>query len=129
MKHRILAGFTSLLILFSIAALVLSAVVVRSVAREQLLEQITAQVNGLAHQLQDQDAVQALEGLVTSSRVTLVDADGVVLFDNWMADEMDNHIDRPEIVEARKNGYGSAIRFSKTKNSTTVYAARLLSDG
>ncbi|MDI9520168.1 MAG: ATP-binding protein [Bacillota bacterium] len=129
MKRRILTGVISLLVVFTVTAFALSAVVVRSVAGDQLLKQLEAQADSLAHQLLNRDEAQALEGLVTSSRVTLVDTDGEVLFDNWTSEEMDNHNDRPEILEARKNGHGKAVRFSKTKNSTMMYAARLLPGG
>ncbi len=129
MKRRILFGFIALILFFSVVAISLSAFIVRAVAREQLLTQITAQADSLVHQVQGRDVVAAMEGLITSSRVTVIDVDGTVLFDNWMTNELDNHNNRLEVQKARESGYGSAVRYSDTKNSTAMYAARLLPDG
>ncbi len=129
MKRRILIGLIALLVFFSAVSIVMSALIVRSVAREQLLSQLTDQADSLVKQVEGKDALSLMQGLITSSRVTLIAGDGSVLFDNWMTDELDNHNGRPEVEQARKTGYGSAVRFSDTKNSTAMYAARLLPDG
>ena len=71
-----------------------------------------------------------LEGLNSPSRITWVDTDGTVLYDN-MADpaEMENHADREEIREAMLGVQGSSVRRSSTLSETTIYAARRLEDG
>ncbi len=57
-------------------------------------------------------------------RLTLVAADGRVLQDNQSpATEMDNHADRPEIIDALESGVGRSIRFSQTVGADLVYAA------
>ncbi|MDD7209774.1 MAG: ATP-binding protein [Lachnospiraceae bacterium] len=63
-------------------------------------------------------------------RVTWIDADGNVLYDND-ADigNMDNHMSRPEIKSAFADGEGSAVRKSKTLNTNTFYYAVRLTDG
>lgn len=63
-------------------------------------------------------------------RFTWIAADGEVLFDS-MAEkaEMDNHLNREEISEAFKTGFGSSTRNSATLTEETLYEARLLSDG
>ncbi|MGN1090333.1 MAG: sensor histidine kinase [Huintestinicola sp.] len=65
-----------------------------------------------------------------SYRITWIAADGSVLFDS-MAEkaEMDNHLDREEISEAFKTGWGSSARHSATLTEETLYEAKLLSDG
>jgi len=65
---------------------------------------------------------------VSPSRITWIDHDGNVLFDN-SGKEMTNHSDRPEFKEAIKNGIGSSSRLSKTLSEKTYYYAILLSDG
>lgn len=63
-------------------------------------------------------------------RFTWIAADGSVLFDS-MAEkaDMDNHLNREEITEAIKTGWGSSARQSATLTEETIYEAKLLSDG
>ena len=71
-----------------------------------------------------------LEDLNLTNRVTWVDTDGTVLYDN-QADPaaMENHGDRVEIQEAMRGSQGSAVRYSETLSEKTFYVARRLSDG
>jgi two-component system phosphate regulon sensor histidine kinase PhoR len=63
-------------------------------------------------------------------RVTWIDEDGTVLYDNDASAELlSNHNDRPEIQEAFDKGSGEAIRKSDTMNKTTFYYAVLLDNG
>lgn len=63
-------------------------------------------------------------------RITKIDSDGIVLFDN-NADigEMDNHAYRPEIEQAKEKGFGQCVRRSDTLNRNTFYYAINLDDG
>lgn len=65
-----------------------------------------------------------------SARVTRIAADGTVLFDS-SADPatMENHLNRPEVQDALRNGSGSSTRVSATLGRQNYYAAILLSDG
>ena len=75
----------------------------------------------------------ALDLLVRSSgarlhaRVTAIDADGRVLSDSGVrpADvpRMENHLHRPEVVEASRSGTGSSRRLSATLDRDFVYLA------
>lgn len=57
-------------------------------------------------------------------RLTLLDLDGVVLFDNMAdADNIENHRDRPEFQDAVKDGHGESIRRSSTLGQDTYYYA------
>ena len=63
-------------------------------------------------------------------RVTWIDENGTVLYDNDASAELlSNHNDRPEIQEAFDKGSGEAIRKSDTMNKTTFYYAVLLDNG
>lgn len=70
------------------------------------------------------------ENLNTQNRITWIDESGNVIYDN-MADakSMENHSDREEYIEAIKDGYGKAERYSSTLSKKTVYYAVLLEDG
>lgn len=63
-------------------------------------------------------------------RVTLIGQDGTVIFDS-QADygSMENHLERPEVIEAIERGYGSDRRESDTLMRNLHYAATVLSDG
>ena len=65
-----------------------------------------------------------------AERITYIDTDGTVLFDNRSdAEDMENHLDREEIQEAMADGSGMAVRDSDTLSQRTLYYAVRLSDG
>lgn len=63
----------------------------------------------------------------TSSRVSIINISGDVLFDN-KTKIFENHADRPEIISAFETGRGSSKRFSQTLSETTYYYALKLDD-
>ncbi len=67
---------------------------------------------------------------MTKKRITLVDGDGTVLYDN-QADpaRMENHKDREEVREAFASGEGEASRKSSSIAEPTMYYAKLLKNG
>ena len=63
-------------------------------------------------------------------RVTLMDADGTVIFDNTVAAaSLGNHSNRPEILRAIQKGWGEKIRKSDTLGRVNYYYAIVLNDG
>jgi len=87
----------------------------------------------LAQQVPPHHTVAALQpwavelGRYTSSRITLIAADGSVLADNQgNPAEMDNHSGRPEVQEARQTGTGVSIRYSQTLGKNQLYLAHRL---
>ena len=61
----------------------------------------------------------------SNMRVTIMDAPGDVLGDsNFDSEEMDNHLNRPEVALSIKNGTGSSVRYSKTLNKDYLYLAK-----
>ena len=63
-------------------------------------------------------------------RITLIGAEGEVLYESLLnKDEMDNHNERPEIIEAREKGEGEAIRYSATSGTHIFYYAERLQNG
>lgn len=63
-------------------------------------------------------------------RITLIGPEGQVIFDNE-ADpgQMENHGERPEIIEALKMGEGQAVRRSETLSRSDFYYAVRLDNG
>lgn len=79
----------------------------------------------------EKEGLEAFESLpAQAERVTYIDKDGTVLFDN-LADsrDMENHGQREEIQEAREKGFGTAVRNSHTLSRKTMYYAMKLEDG
>ena len=81
-----------------------------------------------AVELSGQDYLATVEN--TANRITLIDTDGTVLYDN-QADPatMENHSDREEFQEASTAGAGEATRISDTIAEQTFYYAVKLQNG
>lgn len=63
-------------------------------------------------------------------RVTVIDAKGKVLYDSFVpeAEEMENHLFRPEVQKALYSGTGGNIRHSATTGQDFYYFARFYDD-
>ncbi len=65
----------------------------------------------------------------SDSRITIILKNGYVIVDSDVEaskiDDLDNHSDRPEIISAFKNGYGSSKRYSSTVKKEMFYFALL----
>ena len=62
-------------------------------------------------------------------RITLIAADGSVVFESATDQQMENHLSRPEIQQAMREGVGRNCRDSQTMGYETYYYAMLLPDG
>ena len=73
---------------------------------------------------------QQLSAFVTGDlRITLISADGDVIFDSATDQPLENHLSRPEIVQASSGGIGRDIRDSETLGYETYYYAVQLAGG
>ena len=99
-----------------------------SLTREEIsnqLDVVAAALNG------SEDEIEMLRHLdIENARVTLVDADGSVLYDSEESPAMlPNHKDRPEVSQALEEGRGSSERSSSTLGEVMLYEAERLDDG
>lgn len=63
-------------------------------------------------------------------RITWIAQDGTVIYDTKVsADEMENHGDREEVMEALESGYGDGSRLSDTLTIKMIYSACRMKDG
>ena len=70
------------------------------------------------------DSIAKNYGTELDIRFTLIEKSGKVIADSHEDPEiMDNHADRPEIMEAWSNGSGSSTRYSNTLEIYMVYSA------
>jgi two-component system, OmpR family, phosphate regulon sensor histidine kinase PhoR len=131
MKQRI---FWNIFLSSLIAALMLGGVVLLAQYRsfEQLVfselsEECEYVESGLLSAL-DENAY--LKSLPSSDRITLIGADGIVVYDTSSdVSKLENHSDRPEFISAKSSGEGTSSRFSETQLIKNFYYARLLPDG
>ena len=79
---------------------------------------------------QKQNELEFLNHIYSNNRITLISQDGTVRFDNTTdASKMDNHADRPEVMDALKNGTGRSERYSDTLSQMTIYYALKTPEG
>ena len=77
----------------------------------QLKEEIRTEANYLAHAVNISGEEYLTELSPGDKRITLIGADGTVLYDSEAdPDTMDNHSQRDEVVAARKYGLGESVR-------------------
>jgi len=63
-------------------------------------------------------------GEIRDLRVTIINSSGLVLGDSYEdIKTMDNHINRPEVLQALRGVKGKAVRYSKTLNTNMMYIA------
>ena len=67
---------------------------------------------------------------INATRITVTDPHGKVLYESEKAaDKMENHGERPELIQAKKTGFGEVVRFSETLSEQTFYCAVELENG
>lgn len=139
MTKRIFGGAfaVSLIAIISSVALVLG--ITYNNEQQLFTRQLSQQAMLLAATMDNttpQDDVESLEKLssdihgVFENRITYIDPEGNVLFDNKAEiSTMENHRNREEIAEALNSGTGTATRQSYTMSEMTVYCARVIGFG
>ena len=131
---QLYAGYSVLILLTSI----LSGVIISRRVEQDTLEDIRQTLEAQASFLEEsaslfladpsnpsfQAQIRAL-GARVPTRLTVIRADGVVVADSdENPSQMDNHLDRPEVLAARSEGIGSATRFSDTLGKRMMYLSR-----
>ena len=129
-RWRIVIALTALIVLAMSGLGIYLARAIRADSLDALRARLTdeARLAGEASQSHMQDDqldpfVRQL-ALDISARITVISSDGVVLADSEVdASGMENHLDRPEIVQAKAQGSGSSIRKSSTLGIDEMYVA------
>ncbi len=138
LANTIAVGMTISTAVAVLVCCVLLAGVIYVTLDRQAAAELTHQAAVIAEHVDDGDSETTVADVRDSAsfvpsgvRVTLIDRDGTVLFDSSGEDvsKMDNHLTRPEVMEAFEDGEGDAGRFSTTLGRETVYHSLLLSDG
>ena len=123
------------MVLIGLASMLLTAVLVSVMFTRTLGDQLVqdlgrqTQVLAAALELSGGGAAELAEMTAGGDvRATLLDEQDNVLYDS-QGDDLDNHGDRPEVIQARAEGTGSSRRTSSTFGVNTYYYAMLLEDG
>lgn len=131
MKSKINVRF----IIISALAIVLTTVTTTLVYYRIFQKEVMAELSAYAVILESTVYAQELSAdrlnlPERNIRITLVQSDGTVLYDDSAdIEKMDNHGSRPEIVQALKKGEGQTIRNSATIHKSNYYYAKKMRDG
>ncbi len=131
MRRRIFQSImlTSFIVLAITTALIMGTVY--NEFSEERKEEIAVEASYIAKGYYDETMEYLQEiGEDSKNRITLIQADGTVLYDSLAGEAtMDNHIDREEVADALQYGSGEATRNSDTLREETYYYALRLEDG
>ncbi len=132
MKKKIRREF----VLVALLSILLTAVSMTAVFYELFKKEVMNELESYTRVLQsagvfDTAAAGAADGLSNwDVRISLIAADGTVLYDNDVeVGGLDNHGGRPEVSEAIEGGSGQSIRRSDTLDRSAFYYAVLQEDG
>ena len=130
MKKRIFRSIMLISVTCVIAGLAFLMGILYHFFGNQLEKELKAEASYLAVAV-EKEGEAAFESLpLEAARVTLIDSDGTVLFDNKAdAKSMENHGERKEVKAAMETGTGKSVRQSDTLMEKTVYYAKKLSNG
>ena len=131
MKNKIQREF----ILVALSSILLTTVLVTAVFSGFFRNEILDELRTCARVIQSAGIFDGQEEVYTDVgadelRITLIDTDGTVIYDNDVAvGDLDNHGNRPEVELASEQGEGLAVRRSNTLDRDAVYYAVQQEDG
>ncbi len=129
MKNRLFLNiFGTYILIISITVIVVSIFVghkVRVILEDSIKRDLLTYAR-LIDSGQEKDSLSRISRLaeISNSRITIIDSTGKVLAESEVdATTMENHLNRPEIQEARVKGTGTAVRLSRSTGAQTMYTA------
>ncbi|MDR1650482.1 MAG: PAS domain-containing protein, partial [Synergistaceae bacterium] len=129
MRRRIFFAMT----LLSALVLAVSAAAYCFVFYRQFSAAARDELGARAEMFRSLDSDAALSNISASAlsdvRITVVESDGTVLYDNTAGSGLENHSGRAEIKDALSSGTGESARFSDTLGKMTYYHAVRTADG
>lgn len=120
---------------FGVSVITITAVLILSVfysySDKQLKEQLRVVETVVEAELNESgDTAFITNNIDPNIRITLISPSGKVIADNIEdASTLDNHANREEIIEAKKNGEATVTRNSDTQKEKVYYFAKQLDDG
>ncbi len=130
LAHRLLLQSLAIIAVMVISVVVIIDIQLHSSIIEQTTHDLAGEARLLATQWRsgvDPDSLADEAGVATGHRITLIDSTGHVVgdseFDGPALQGLENHSNRPEVVDARKNGVGSVRRMSPSTGEEQLYVA------
>jgi two-component system phosphate regulon sensor histidine kinase PhoR len=141
LRHRLIFVHLLLLLIVTIAAGLIISVQLEKYYAKRLFQQLQTQLDEVEYLLarsafEHNDAAahyRLLSGYARAARarLTLIDAQGVVVFESEVAQDslrfIENHFLRPEVQQALRAGAGGDQRLSATVKKRLFYAAKKVS--
>jgi len=125
-----LIKFVGLFIGTLVIASVITYLTLKSIVVEHNEENLQQNITLLALELDNSDNLEQLAARVherTGLRMTVIDDNGSVLAESdYQKEEMENHANRYEVMQAHSNDYGISIRYSHTLKTDFLYVAKVL---
>src|SRR5689334_17353246 len=128
--QRLLLGALLIVSVFLVVAVTLSGQRLRTQLVSLTTTQLTREARSVAIQWlpkTDADVLANTAGAALGHRVTLIDSNGVVLgdseFDGPALIALQNHSNRPEVIQAMRDGEGAAQRLSPSEGDEELYVA------
>ena len=132
-QYRLLAIIISIGLIGIITPILYTNSLALDQAQEGILDKLRSHANTILV-YSDLSKKDTFQGLATeysdasSLRVTLIAADGTVIGESSIPitelQQMDNHIERPEVLAAQDFGEGSSTRYSNTLKIEFIYFAK-----
>lgn len=132
MKQRILNHVGIMVVLSVILTFIAASAVMYGKYNHYMKQDVRNEAQYIRYAVENtgEDYLNKTTGDLTTSRITLARPDGTILYDSEKnASDLENHKDRPEIIQAIKKGTGEVVRFSQTLSKQTFYYAVKLDDG
>ena len=131
MKKKIYIHCMALAVIAILETLLLTLGVSYDMLKKQVMEEIRSYAYLISDIAQQEEIPwERFDSSQEEIRVTIVENDGIVIYDNYAdASRMENHAQREEIQEALQSGEGESIRNSDTLSQNLFYYAVKNPDG
>ena len=130
LAHRLLLQSLAIVAVMVVSVVVIIDNQLHTSITEQAVQDLAGEARFLATQWKpevDPDSLADQAGAATGHRITLIDSTGHVVgdseFDGPALQGLENHSNRPEVIEARKSGVGSVRRMSPSTGEEQLYVA------
>ncbi len=128
MSRRIFLNMFILAALVLISSTILTVGIVYKNFSRQNTKMLQNELSSIANGVEI-NGIDFLKTFESRHRITLIDKDGKVIYDNEKTSSlMDNHNSRKEVREAREKGTGYSERYSDTLSEKTINVTILLKD-
>ena len=116
-------------------SIILSVFLTTVVSYQFFQKEVFADLSSFVEIMEDLQLMERMEheGFVNPQeelRITWIAEDGSVLYDSYSGEDvLDNHKQRPEVVQAMQKGQGTSIRKSQTMGQNIFFYAKRVQDG